>query len=65
MVAGSSETLMLVETSLWRDWLVESLDVLSLIDATFDMNAVPELFSTTSDVNIVLCAGFCEAGIVL
>ena len=35
------------------------------IDATFDMNAVPELFSTTSDVNIVLCAGFCEAGIVL
>ena len=34
----AEDFIQLCET-LWRDWLAESLDVSSFIDATFDMNA--------------------------
>ena len=37
----AEDFIQLCET-LWRDWLAESLDVSSFIDATFDMNAAPE-----------------------
>lgn len=37
----AEDFIQLCET-LWRDWLAESLDVSSFVDATFDMNAAPE-----------------------